>query len=459
MQRDILKSLGLLVLGALVYWLVTRNFHLQELLARGAYVRVDAERRPYLLALQGQNFTNRDLSLLHTIPTIERLSVRESRVDDDGIAPLSRLPKLLELDLSGTEVTDAALLQLAEIPTLETLELDGCGGVSAAGLANLGRLGRLTRLSVRDVPLTYPEYCELQNEFETVEIRADPESLLQLTPHDVWNASWFEEPHRNCGTIRLVTRPEVRRVTVDDLSAIEWPEAVASMSFGTGTAVEEGVLELLSSFPKLQSLSIAAPIDDDDFAIVCRLPELRALRISSSTITDAGLESIPEDAPLRALKLRTNGISSAGLEAVSRLSRLEELDLSHQPLNGEMLAQLGHLEALTSLMLIECGLQDRDLPFLGELKTLQYVDLRSNPLTTLPTETIQALPDLRSLDLRNTRIPLSDTDAIDPSVRQRLIAAPDRLLLRFWYDGFVEYEAPLDATTMPGPYRMPAADR
>ncbi|QDU40458.1 Leucine Rich repeats (2 copies) [Maioricimonas rarisocia] len=454
MRRDILKAAGLLIVGGLLYWFVTRQFHLQDLLARGAYIRVDAQRRPYLLALRGPDFTNRDLSLLHTIPTLERLFLEGCTVDDDGVASLMRLPRLMELDLSGTAVTDAAMPQLASIATLESLAVDDCPGVTIGGLEKLAQLKELNRLSARHVEMNFADYRRLQNDLTTVDIRASAESLLQLAPEDVWRAEWFEAPPRRCGTIRLSTRLDARRVTVDDLTAIAWPEAVAAIDFGVGTDLEPGVIDAVRRFPQIESLTIAATIDDEDFATICSLPRLKMLQIYSSTITDEGLARIPVDAPLESLRLRTGRLSTRGMAAIVRYSRLRFLDLSRHQTSPENFSRLAVLKELTSLSLIDCRLEDDDIRFLEDMGTLRYVDLRGNPLTTLPTGLIDSLPDLRQIDLRNTQIPQPDLVALNQTLHRQLLSNRFPLLLKFWHKDLFEYEGPNGELMLRDPFRL-----
>ncbi|MFG0332491.1 MAG: leucine-rich repeat domain-containing protein [Maioricimonas sp. JB049] len=454
MRRDLLKAVGLLVVGALVYWLVTRQFHLQGLVARGAYVRVDAERHPYLLSLRGPDFTNRDLALLHTTPTLERVFLQDCAVDDDGIASIMRLPRLMELDLSGTAVTDAAMLQLARVSTLEALAVNDCSGVTVAGLEQLARLRELDRLSVKHVPMNFAEYRRLQNDLETVDVRASADSLLQLTPAHVWRAEWFDDPSRLCGTIRLSTRADARRVTAEDLTAIAWPEAIAAIDIGVGTALQPEAVSMLRRFPHIESLSIAATLDDDDFSTICRLPHLKRLQISSSTITDKGLERIPADAPLESLQLRTKRLSPQGLTAITRYGDLRQLDLSRHQMSRDMFALLEYFPELTWLTLIGCGLEDDHIAVLGTLPKLQYVDLRANPLTTLPAELLESLPDLRRIDLRNTQIPPPDQVELNTRLPRQLLSSRFPLLLRFWHRDLFEYETPSGELMLQDPFRL-----
>lgn len=75
------------------------------------------------LDLSGGAVGDADLEALSTMTGLRRLSLRDTRVTDDGLVWIARLPHLEELDLSGTEVTGIAFVHLRDIPTLRRLEL------------------------------------------------------------------------------------------------------------------------------------------------------------------------------------------------------------------------------------------------------------------------------------------------------------------------------------------------
>ena len=59
-----------------------------------------------------------------------------------GLAHLSQLKRIKNLDLSNTQITDADLAHLANLTNLEELQLV-CTPVSNAGLAHLAKLTKL----------------------------------------------------------------------------------------------------------------------------------------------------------------------------------------------------------------------------------------------------------------------------------------------------------------------------
>ena len=77
------------------------------------------------------------LTLLHSFPNLQVLSLARTRITDDGLRNLATLATLEHLDLSGNPgVTDAGLAHLAALPRLQVLVLTGVG-VTEGGVQKL----------------------------------------------------------------------------------------------------------------------------------------------------------------------------------------------------------------------------------------------------------------------------------------------------------------------------------
>ena len=104
------------------------------------------------------------LATLPPLPGLESLSLSGTEIGDGGLGPLFRLTGLEELDLTETPVTDVGVGALAKAPTLqENLRVLLLGSrisdwtvpsaVTESGLARLSRLRRLAELDVGGVNL------------------------------------------------------------------------------------------------------------------------------------------------------------------------------------------------------------------------------------------------------------------------------------------------------------------
>jgi Leucine-rich repeat (LRR) protein len=85
------------------------------------------------LDLSVAKVTSTGLKALHNFPQLERLSLWNCRgLDDDTATVLAGLPNLINLDLSDTPLSDAALEKLKALSRLQHLYLTGTKITAAA---------------------------------------------------------------------------------------------------------------------------------------------------------------------------------------------------------------------------------------------------------------------------------------------------------------------------------------
>jgi hypothetical protein len=130
------------------------------------YGRADASRTKWLQDLLGRDFFF-DVSGVYLNGTgVSAELLREAREDgqtsqlryfdahmtDDELAVLKKLPRIKDLTLCNTKVTDAGLANLTDLRQLSRLHLIGC--FSDTGLKHVERLPRLRELSLRGTRVT-----------------------------------------------------------------------------------------------------------------------------------------------------------------------------------------------------------------------------------------------------------------------------------------------------------------
>jgi hypothetical protein len=117
---------------------------LQRLLAK---LGIDPIYEVWQVDLGGSDITDADLSLLHRLPNIESLCLNDTNVSDAGLNHLHSLTRLRVLNLSGTYVSNAGLIHLKPLTGLRELYLDRTS-VTASGMKALTDLIGLMRLSL-----------------------------------------------------------------------------------------------------------------------------------------------------------------------------------------------------------------------------------------------------------------------------------------------------------------------
>jgi internalin A len=90
---------------------------------------------------------DKEVSLLADATNLKYLNLDRSRITDEGLKNLPWLPRLTNLSLSNTQVTDAGMEALTKLQNLEVLRLDRTR-VKNAGLSIIAELPNLKNLSL-----------------------------------------------------------------------------------------------------------------------------------------------------------------------------------------------------------------------------------------------------------------------------------------------------------------------
>ncbi|MFL5240627.1 MAG: hypothetical protein ACJ8FY_00840 [Gemmataceae bacterium] len=122
----------------------------------GGRVQVDEQEpgRPIVeVDLHGTEDTDAMLVRLKDLTDLRRLDLGGTDVSDAGLSSLEGMLQLRELNLSTTKIGDEGLSHLAELKQLRELGLGGTR-VTNAGLAHLGGLKRLERVNLAGTKVT-----------------------------------------------------------------------------------------------------------------------------------------------------------------------------------------------------------------------------------------------------------------------------------------------------------------
>jgi Leucine-rich repeat (LRR) protein len=103
-----------------------------------------------------------NLRLLHELLDVETLSFSTPLMDDDGLAELTGLPQLRELNLYQSRVSDAGLRHLKTLPNLRRVPM-GETRVTDEGLVHLKDLTQLEYLGLRGNQVTDAGLVHLRN--------------------------------------------------------------------------------------------------------------------------------------------------------------------------------------------------------------------------------------------------------------------------------------------------------
>ncbi|HEY4260387.1 MAG TPA: hypothetical protein VGM98_09510, partial [Schlesneria sp.] len=104
--------------------------------------------------LEGEHVGDDLVIVASKVPSLQRLSLIDSRVSDHGIRSLRSLQKLTSLNVSRATLSGESLAAMAEFPVLRELRLDGGEWLRDDHLVELARLNNLEILSLADTNVT-----------------------------------------------------------------------------------------------------------------------------------------------------------------------------------------------------------------------------------------------------------------------------------------------------------------
>jgi F-box/leucine-rich repeat protein 14 len=250
--------------------------------------------------LKFSSLDNTSLQGLEELPSLERLDLSHTRIDD--VRSLAGCRVLRQLKLAHSLVSDAGNIGLERIATLETLRLEYCLGITSvtnlrhctalrelvldrtqitdAGIAGLECIVTLTKLSLANTNITSvsslrhsPSLREL-NISHTAMTAAGTTGLDEIGTLQYLKAAGSAQLDastlRRCRSLRTV-----------DLSCSDLPDAA---------------LAALADVSALETLNLSRCFQLRDVSALARSVSLRKLDLESSTVCDTGivgLERIP----------------------------------------------------------------------------------------------------------------------------------------------------------------------
>ena len=114
------------------------------------------------LILCESELSDKGLSLIKYCAQLQTLDISSTKISDEGLASLKNLPKLTEVMLSYDDITDHGLVNLQECMQIEKLELQGTK-ISDAGLQHLSKLTHLKKLGLGKNSITDAGLVHLDN--------------------------------------------------------------------------------------------------------------------------------------------------------------------------------------------------------------------------------------------------------------------------------------------------------
>lgn len=279
------------------------------------------------------------------------LSLNRSWADDDGIARLKNLHHVRWLYLSRTLISDRGLRIVEEMPDLELLDLSKSTDITSAGLAHLSRLVRLRQLELDHVDKAANGLDNLRNlnRLESLDLSyvpVDDAALANLSGLANLDCLFLTSSRvTDAGMVHLAKLPRLMALAV------------------CNTRISDFGVERISHFPKINRLWLdGTNVTDAGVHRICeRFPKLQALGLVGTRTTRKCLRDLSTLTELRQLEIsvpvsdinprRANSIefSDGDLMILEGMSKLEQLTIDGRKLTDAGLKTLGGFKRLHML--------------------------------------------------------------------------------------------------------------
>jgi F-box/leucine-rich repeat protein 14 len=342
--------------------------------------------------------TDKAIEALSQCSSLTMLHLDSATVTDVGLAKMSKLSKLMGLDISNSfsfsgpglssvlsigglqqltslrlfkcaAVTDPCLTQIAKLPFLTSLDLTDCRNISADGVAKLSDAKELRRLFLNG--------CHLADAFSI--------PVAGLPALEEFSISSLEDSALSA----MGKVGKLRTLKVADCSNI---------TDGGLTALARGSLRMVGlNLRRCEQLTDVGVLD------VCRLVALKRLKVDGCVqLTDAAACAIVKACPLLE-SVAFSGcrrLTDATLAQLWRLRNLESVNLSRTSITDAGLKEVANLEGLQSLDLSDCvSVTDVGVSMLTRLWGLEYLSVDSCPqVTDASMRLVANLPRLEVLN-------------------------------------------------------------
>ena len=219
-------------------------------------------------------------------------------------------------------------------------------------------------------------------------------SLGRLTSHD------FEVFESMAQLERLTLFRQ--RVDCEAAKHLAKLSQLSDLTIGYMNEVDDDAVRQLVTLPRLESLSLDdTQITDDALAVISRMETLQRLSLSATAVTDRGVAFLGEMSQLEDLDLADSKVTGVGIRWPVALTTVR---LSRSSLTDAGLESLCRCRAISGLQLGQTQISDSGTRHLASLENLQWLELDWTKITDASLAVIGRSSGLKHLTLNGTNI-------------------------------------------------------
>jgi hypothetical protein len=214
---------------------------------------------------------------------------------------------------------------------------------------------------------------------------------------------------RNRNAALALVRENGGRIRFNPRAKLPWAEKWLSKLFGAETYQPvQGVNMLTIGFRTEESRN---KLPDDFLARLSALSELTDLGLDNTIIAKSDWHNLSRFSHLFQLMLSSSNITDEGVESLSQLPELAELDMIDvEGITDAALISLSRLPKLGNLQIANSRISDQGLRNFKPISHPQSLNLLGNKITSSGVESIKQIPTLLFLSLAHTDV---DDQALD----------------------------------------------
>ncbi len=347
----------------------------------------------------GSNVTDQDLGILRRLPRLRNLSLYDTAITNQAGPHLEQLTNLTGLNLHA-KLDDGILEHVAKLEALESLGLYG-RSVSDEGLSLLKSLPRLRGLSLYDTAITnqagpHLEQHKYLGQLNLASTKVDDAILDHLAK------------------LKMLYRLDLSYTSVTDkgLPLLHRMTKLKQVVLSGTEVTEAGVKALAAALPQCEIVwdgGVVEPRTESSDAD--RKVALWVLSKGGEVYVNGGLERIGEAAKLPQAAFRLSGLELTGdvvdaseFEILADTKSLTRLSLSGAGITEEVLARFQETPALTHLTLDGPGITEQGLAAFQNCKKLTHLALGGPGMTSVGLAHFKECKELTHLVLRSPGI-------------------------------------------------------
>jgi hypothetical protein len=358
--------------------------------------------------------TDRELTPLSRLKTLENLILSEGDISDQALAALAQSGSLKHLRVDGCpQIGDAGLRFLAERSRLVTVSINDCPRVSSDGIRALATMPTLRSLSADGIPVLRTVLREIAQSRPDLDLSLDRIEIPEFQPlleagaliglDAAYNVEWVDLDNRR-DDLRMI-RPIL---VAPHMEAMTYLAQHESQTLET----TDGMLRLLTLVPEAPAVYVRdIVVSDTDMQALENLTRLQRLALDNVAITDRDLAHLRGCRELETLSLRGTQVAGEGITALRDLSNLREFILlsDHVSSSGvQAIAQLRKLEILVIGKAESATIAEH----VAELSQLRYLAIIGGTLTSTEAERLHRAPRLRRLHLQKVVLPVDSLSSL-----------------------------------------------